>query len=84
MINLTKFVIILAVVALTNIAAVVALTNIAAISVPTLSAQNMTSGGNMTGGDNMTEDLNQTGSISGKYILGSDRDRGLRIPEGSP
>jgi hypothetical protein len=68
MVILTKFGMILAVVAL----------SIAGTSVSTIvSAQNMT--GNMTGGQNMTEDINQTGSIAGihsskKYILGSDRE----------
>ena len=54
MINLTKFGLILA---------VVALTSIVAISIPTIvSAQNTT--GNMTGEQNMTADINQTGRIS--------------------
>lgn len=54
MINLTKFGLILA---------VVALTSIVSISIPTIvSAQNMT--GNMTGGQNTTADMNQTGGIS--------------------
>ena len=67
MINLTKFGMILA---------VVALTSVAAIAIPTIvSAQNMTGGNmtetivsaqNMTGGENMTADINQTGSISGR------------------
>ena len=66
MINLTKFSMLLV---------IVALTSLVAISIPAIvTAQNMT--GNMTGGENTTADINQTGSVSGigkKLILGSDR-----------
>jgi hypothetical protein len=74
MIKLTKFGMLLAIVALTSIVAI-------AIST-TVSAQNMT--GNMTGAEseqNMTADINQTGSISGGQ---SSDNRELYISDYSP